>query len=71
MKNEGLCPLGTCYLVRETKHVFNIYATFSNRPLYRLERLDNINKISLKYKVSVANAAFDYDMSSYSFINIL
>lgn len=42
-----------------------IYATFSNRPLYRLEKLDNVHMISPENKVSMANAAFDYDMSSY------
>lgn len=47
------------------------YATFSNRSLYRLEKLDNIYKILLEYKVSVANAAFDYDMSSYYFVDNL
>lgn len=38
---KGLCHLGTCRLIGDTKHVLNIYAFFffpPNRLLYRLEK---------------------------------
>lgn len=64
-KKQGSLPSRHLLSSGETKHVFNIYATFSNRPLCRLEKLDNRYKISLEYEVSMANAAFDYYMPSY------
>lgn len=44
---------------------------FPNRPLYKLEKLENVYRITLEYKISMANNALDYDMSSNDFMDIL
>lgn len=71
-KNKGLCPPGNYHLVGNTKHVLNTYAIFfPNRPHHRLEKLENVYSFSLRYKISTANTALDYNMPYYECIDNL
>lgn len=61
-KNKGLSPPGSDHLVGDTRHALNIYSIFFSQQATLQKKLMNVYRVSLEYKISVANTALEYDV---------